>query len=145
LTSISKTACVPFSADEMYELVYDMEEYPSFLPWCSESRIERLSDSRFTAFLSVAVGRIRQSFSTENTIQPGRRIDILLLHGPFRHLNGYWQFEPDGEQSCRISVHMDFEFRNRLVKMALDKVFSHIINTMIDTFTKRAYVIYGRR
>ncbi len=76
---------------------------------------------------------------------PGRRIEVSLLKGPFKHLEGYWIFEPKDEHSCDIYIKMDFEFSNKLLKIVLDKFFSHIINTLIETFTQRAHQIYGAK
>ena len=74
---------------------------------------------------------------------PGRRIEVSLLKGPFKHLEGYWLFEPKEEHSCRVYIKMDFEFSNKIIKLALEKFFTHIINTLIETFTSRADQIYG--
>ncbi|MFQ5658799.1 MAG: type II toxin-antitoxin system RatA family toxin [Gammaproteobacteria bacterium] len=145
MVSVTKSTVVPFSAEQMYDLVNDIEAYPSFLSWCEAARVLNRGQDRLTASLSLSVGRIKQSFTTENSMQPGRRIDLQLLSGPFKYLNGHWQFDPHSDHSCCISVQMDFEFRNKLLKLALDKVFSHIIMTLIDSFTHRAQQLYGRQ
>ena len=129
----------------MYELVNDVESYPSFLPWCQEASILSKGDEYMTATISLHKGKIRQSFTTRNTMLPGRRIEVSLLEGPFKHLEGYWLFEPSDENSCAVFINMNFEFRNRILKLALDKIFSRIINTLIDTFTERAHAIYGQK
>jgi len=127
----------------MYKLVNDIETYPEFLPWCQKASILKLEPERLTASISLAAGKVRQSFTTENTMQPDRRIDMNLLEGPFKYLKGSWIFEQGPDHACRISINMEFEFSNRLVKFALDKMFTHIINTLITTFTDRAFQIYG--
>lgn len=128
----------------MYDLVNDIESYPAFLPWCSDASVTVHGEDSLTASLSMAAGRIRQSFSTENTMQPGRRIEVRLVRGPFRYLRGYWTFEPvDGGASCRISLEMDFEFKNKLLKMTLSKLFHHIMDSLVDAFIRRARQVYG--
>ena len=142
---ISKTEDVPFSADQMYELVNDVESYPEFLSWCRSSKIHERSPHHMKASITLVKGRIKQSFTTENTMQPGRRIDVSLVEGPFKQLTGFWEFEPEGVDSCRVSVMMQFEFRNRLLKLALEAVFNQITGTLIENFTERARQVFGTR
>lgn len=145
MTIIKKTAVVPYTTRQMYDLVNDIEAYPEFLPWCADARVTVHGEDSLTASLSMASGHIRQSFTTENSMQPGRRIEVHLVSGPFRYLTGSWDFEPvDDGKSCRISLQMDFEFRNKILKLTLSKLFHHIVNTLVDAFTRRAVSIYGR-
>ena len=136
---------VPYSAEEMYALVNDIESYPDFLPWCARAQIHSRQGNQLTASVSLATAGIRQTFSTENTMQPGQRIDVRLLSGPFRRLEGYWKFEPAGDRACRVQLALDFEFRNRVLKLAPSTVFSDIVNSLVDAFTRRAEQIYGTR
>lgn len=126
----------------MYELVNDIEAYPSFLPWCVDARILEKAEHKLTATVSLAAGKIKQSFTTENTMQKYQRIDVKLVTGPFKYLNGSWRFDAENN-CCHISIDMEFEFSNKLMKLALDRIFSHIINTLIETFTQRAHQVYG--
>lgn len=128
----------------MYDLVNDIESYPDFLPWCSEARVYNRTDTNLKASLTMATGQLRQSFSTENTMEPGRGINVHLVKGPFKYLNGHWRFDPVDEHSCRISLEMDFEFKNKLLKLALNKVFNHIVDSLVDAFSERAREVYGR-
>jgi ribosome-associated toxin RatA of RatAB toxin-antitoxin module len=144
LTTIQKSALVPYTAEQMYDLVNDIESYPAFLPWCSSASVTVHAEDSLTASLSMAAGKIRQSFTTENTMEPGRRINVHLVSGPFRHLHGHWTFEPvDDGRACRISLEMDFEFKSKLLKLTLSKLFHHIVDTLVDAFTRRAVQVYG--
>jgi len=145
LSLIEKSAVVPYSADEMYALVNDIESYPRFLPWCTEARILEPGEREQTASVSLASGPVRQTFTTRNTMQPGRRIDVRLLSGPFSRLNGRWEFDPQGERDCRIAFRMEFEFKNRLLRLSLQKVFHLIVNSLVESFTRRAEQLHGRR
>ena len=127
----------------MYNLVNDIESYPEFLPWCSNASILKRDGEKLTASISISSGRISQSFTTENTMVPDRRIEMNLVEGPFKFLRGTWLFEQGEGQSCKVSINMDFEFSNRLIKFALDRMFGHIIYTLIDKFRNRAFHIYG--
>lgn len=142
---VHKTASVPYSAGEMYSLVNDIESYPTFLPWCSGAEVRDAREDRLRACISLRAGRIHHEFSTENTMQPGRRINVRLASGPFRYLEGYWDFEPDAEGGCRVTLDMKFEFKNKIMTLALNQVFHHIVGTLVDAFRDRAVQVYGRR
>lgn len=145
MTEISKTAVVPYTPSEMYALVNDIESYPVFLPWCTAAKISNKKDESLIATLSLAMGKIKQSFTTENTMREGSRIDMRLIEGPFKHLTGYWKFNPEDEQSCHIQLHMNYEFKNKIIKYTLGKMFYNVMNTMVESFVQRAQQIYGSR
>lgn len=145
MTEISKTTVVPYTPYEMYLLVNDIESYPVFLPWCTAAKILNKQEQGLTATLSLAIGKIKQSFTTENTMQDGSRIDMKLIDGPFKHLRGYWKFNPENEECCHIQLHMDFEFKNKIIKHTLGKAFHKVVDTMVDCFVERAEQVYGNR
>ena len=145
MTEISKTTVVPYTPEEMYVLVNDIESYPAFLPWCSAAKILTQQEESLTATLSLALGKIKQSFTTENTMQDGSRIEIQLIEGPFKHLSGYWKFNPEDEQSCHIQLHMDFEFKNKIIKHTLGKAFYKVMDSLVESFAQRAQQVYGYR
>lgn len=144
MESINKSAVVPYSAEQMYTLVNDVSSYPAFLPWCSEGIIHEQSDTHMKASVSLSVGAIEQSFTTKNTLTENQRIDVQLVSGPFRELYGYWLFEVAGENSCRISFQMNFEYKNRLIKFTLNRVFQKIGDSLVNSFVERARDLYGR-
>jgi len=144
LAVTKKSAVVPFTSEQMYRLVNDVEAYPAYLPWCSDARVLAQSAERLTASVSLAAGGVRQTFTTENIMQAGKRIEVRLLSGPFKYLHGYWQFEAAGERGCRISLQMNFEFKSRWLKLVLDKIFDRILHSLIAAFTERAEQLYGR-
>lgn len=145
MTEISKKAVVPYTPSEMYALVNDIESYPVFLPWCTAAKISNKKDESLIATLSLAMGKIKQSFTTENTMREGSRIDMRLIEGPFKHLTGYWKFNPEDEQSCHIQLHMNYEFKNKIIKYTLGKMFYTVMNTMVESFVQRAQQVYGGR
>lgn len=121
----------------------DIETYPDFLNWCEQAKILSQTETNLTATVTMAAGKIRHSFTTENDMQPGRNISVSLVEGPFKHLKGNWEFKPEENDTCTVTVYMEFEFSNRLMKLAFEKIFSHIVDTLIETFTQRARYIYG--
>jgi ribosome-associated toxin RatA of RatAB toxin-antitoxin module len=145
LIAIHKNTVVPYSAGEIYALVNDIEAYPDFLPWCRAALVHEKTDTRLLATVALEAGKIRQSFTTENTMQPERAIDMRLVEGPFKFLSGHWRFDPRSEQSCAIILDIEFEFKNKLLKLALSSTFNRIMDSLVESFTRRAGEIYGKR
>ena len=145
MTEIHKKTVVPYSADEMYALVNNIEAYPDFLSWCTTAQILHTSDHKLTATIGLKAGKIKQTFTTENTMRPGRSIKMQLVKGPFKYLHGHWQFEPEGAQSSTISLDMDFEFKNKLLKLALSNTFNKIMESLVTSYIKHAQEVYGQR
>ncbi len=143
MTKIRKSATLPYSTAQMYALVNDIESYPEFLPWCSEARVHEREGSRLKASLTLKASKLEYSFMTDNTMQENSLIQVRLVEGPFKHLTGSWRFEDRDDTHCHISLEMQFEFKNRLVKMALAKTFNRIINSLVDAFRQRAQQLYG--
>ncbi len=139
---VSKSALVPFSAAQMFKLVDDFESYPEFLPWCRSSHMISRSENEICGELEVARAGIRQTFSTRNKLVKNERVDIELIEGPFRKLQGGWKFTALREDACKIELVLDFEFSGRLINSAFGKVFGQIANTMVDAFCKRAEEVY---
>lgn len=144
MTTITRSSLVLYTPDQMFGLVNDVEAYPSFLPWCRDSKIISKKDDEISASLELAKGGVHHVFSTRNRLVHGKSIDIKLIDGPFQHLEGHWQFGMIGDnQGCRIQLDMDFEFSNRLISMALGPIFTQISGSLVDAFCKRAQEIYG--
>ena len=144
MTTITRSSLVLYTPEQMFDLVNDVEAYPSFLPWCRDSKIISKTDDEIAASLELAKGGIHHVFSTRDKLVHGRSIDIQLIDGPFQHLEGHWQFGMIGDnQGCRIQLDMDFEFSNRLISMALGPIFTQISGSLVDAFCKRAQEIYA--
>lgn len=144
MTIITRSALVLYSPDQMFDLVNDVESYPSFLPWCRSSTVISKSPEEIIASLDLAKGGIHHVFTTRNRLIHDESIEIALVNGPFEHLEGLWQFATIGDnQGCRITLNMDFEFSNRIISMALGPIFTQISGSLVDAFCKRAQDIYG--
>lgn len=144
MPSVSRSALVPHSAEEMFELVADVDRYRDFLPWCGDSRVLSRDDDEMKACVVIAKAGIERSFTTVNRFQAGKMMEMRLLEGPFRHLEGFWRFQALRADACKVSLDLDFEFSNRVVTLAFGKVFTQIANTLVDAFVKRAEEVYGR-
>ncbi len=145
MKAISKQALVPYTPAEVYALVNDVAAYSQFLPWCSNSEVLHADADHVHARIEMHRGALRKSFTTRNRIQKDKMIEVRLLEGPFRHLEGYWRFDPLGDRGCRIAFDMQFEFANRLVDATLGPIFQQIARTLVDSFCKRAETVYGKR
>lgn len=143
MTVVQKSALVKFSAQQMFDLVNDIEAYPKFLPWCSDSRIIKREDDIVEAELVISKGGFKKSFSTRNKTEKGRRMTVSLLNGPFSHLEGVWDFIPLREDASKISLDLEFEMSGKLASLAFGAVFNQICNTMVSSFTARAKAVYG--
>jgi len=143
MTVIQKSALVKFSAQQMFDLVNDIEAYPKFLPWCAGSRIIKREDDIVEAELTISKSGFKKSFSTRNLIDKGGRITVSLLDGPFSHLDGVWNFMPLRENASKISLDLEFEMSSVLANLAFGAVFNQICNTMVASFTSRAKEVYG--
>ncbi len=143
MPQISRSALVMYSAKQMFELVNDVDAYPQFLPNCSDAKVISQSKASMTASVEIAKAGLRKWFTTENTLTEDARIDMKLLDGPFKKLTGGWRFTPLDEHACKVSLELEFEFKNKLVEMAFGKVFNEVANNMISAFTKRAKLTYG--
>ena len=145
MACISKSALVPYTPAEMFALVDDVDRYPEFLPWCSAARVLSRSDDEVCASISLSKSGIDKSFVTCNRNQKNKMIDIRLKEGPFKQLQGYWRFDALGEDGCKVSLNMEFEFSSRVLGMVVGPVFSQVANSLVDSFQKRAAEVYGRR
>jgi ribosome-associated toxin RatA of RatAB toxin-antitoxin module len=143
MASVSRSALVPYSAEQMFDLVADVDRYREFLPWCGDSRVLNRDDDVMEATILISKAGIERSFTTRNRLQRGKMMEMRLVEGPFRHLDGFWRFHPLREDACRVSLDLDFEFSNRVITLAFGKVFTQIANTLVDAFVKRARDVYG--
>jgi len=144
-TSINKSALVAYTPAEMFALVSDIESYPGFLPWCRSARVIWREGDELKACIEMAKGSVQKAFTTHNRQQPNKMIEIRLVEGPFKQLEGFWRFDPLGEQACKVSLDMEFEFANRMLDMLIGPIFSQIANNLVDSFQQRAVDVYGKR
>lgn len=145
MRDVQRSALVPYSADEIYRLVDDVEAYPEFLPWCIDASVKKRTARSVQASLELEKAGVSKVFSTHNKLTPGRRIEMDLLDGPFNHLDGVWLFEPMSESACKVSLDIHYEFSNPLVDLMFGPGFKEILTSLVDAFVKRARDIYGDR
>ena len=144
MTRIQKSALVAYSAQQMYDLVADIEAYGEFLPWCGGASIQSRAPDSVTASILIAWRGVNKSFTTRNQLDPGRGMTLQLVDGPFKQLRGHWRFEPLDDSACKVTLDLEFEFSNRLLGMAVGPVFESIANSLVDSFHTRAKAVYGK-
>lgn len=145
MTAIHRSAIVPYSAAQMFELVADIPAYPRFLPWCGGARIVSANADEVIASIDIVYGGMQKTFSTRNLLQRNKMMEIRLLEGPFSYLQGFWQFLSLGETDSKISLDLEFSVANRAVGLVLTPVFSNIANQLVDRFHRRAAELYGSK
>lgn len=147
MPSHSETRVLPYSPQQMYDLVADVERYPEFLPWTAAARI-RSRESRgehevVLADLVISFKVFRERFGSRVTLWPARcTIDIEYIQGPFRYMESRWQFV-EVEDGCEVLFHVDFEFRNRLLQGAAGMFFNEAMQRIVRAFERRAKQLYG--
>ena len=145
MESVDRSALVPYTPQEMFELVSDIEAYPRFLPWCHGARILSRDIDEVRARIEFAVGGMTRSFTTRNRHQINKMIEMHLVDGPFSRLNGFWRFDPLGEEGSKIALFLEYDFSSRVLGMVVGPVFGQIANTLVGAFQQRAVDIYGPR
>ena len=142
---VEKSVLVEYPAAQMYALVEDVAAYPEFLPWCGGSEVLKQEDGLTRAAIVIDFRGIKQRFSTENRLDPPRLIQMTLVDGPFRQLDGSWRFKALGEDACKIEFRLHYEFSSKLLEKIVGPVFHYIANSFVDAFVKRARQLYGER
>jgi ribosome-associated toxin RatA of RatAB toxin-antitoxin module len=143
MTAIHRSALMPYSAGQMYDVVIDIERYPDFLPWCAATEILEHRDDFMRASIHMRKGKLNHAFTTRNRLVPGRQVHMELEDGPFRKLEGDWLLTSlPGDKGCKVALDLEFEFSNRLVGMLIGPVFTQIANSLVDAFCQRAHQMY---
>ncbi|MBY6063275.1 ubiquinone-binding protein [Pseudidiomarina sediminum] len=143
MPSIERSALVPFSDEQMYALVNDIDSYPEFVPGCRAAQVIEQTETSKVARLDISKAGVGKSFTTRNTLEPPGRIGMELVDGPFRYLRGGWTFHRLDENACKIVLQLEFEFANRLLGLAFGNIFNELQSRMVDAFVKRAESVYG--
>lgn len=144
MSEVNKSVLVGHSARQMFALVDAVEQYPDFLPWCDGAEVAHRDAGKTRAKIHINYRGIKQSFTTENLKQEPHAMQMKLVEGPFRTLDGSWQFTDFPGHGCKIELRLHYEFSSRLLEKLVGPVFSHIANTLVDSFVRRAEKTYGQ-
>lgn len=143
MIEIRRSALVKYSPVQMFDLVNEVEAYPKRFPWCVGAEILERQDDALVARLDLKFAGFRQSFTTRNTIDPPHRLQLSLVDGPFRSLEGVWNFLALGDSGCKVTLALDFDYASRLGGAALKLGFQGLAGRMVDDFCREAERVYG--
>lgn len=133
---------LPYTPEQMFDLVADVGKYPEFLPWCAAARVRSHDEKQLVADLTIGFGPFRESFTSRVALDRPHQVQVKYENGPFRYLNNQWGFEPD-PKGCRVKFYVDFEFKSRVLQAAIGVVFNNAVRVMVNAFLKRARDVYG--
>jgi coenzyme Q-binding protein COQ10 len=133
---------LPYTPEQLYALVADIERYPEFLPWCVAARLRERRPDLVVVDLVIGFKMFRERFTSRVTLDPPRQIDVTYAEGPFRYLNNHWSFTPV-PGGCRIDFFVDFAFKSRLMQRVIEMLFGEAVRRMVGAFEKRAHDLYG--
>jgi len=143
MTTINRSALLPYRAAQIYDLVNDIEAYPKFMDGCVGAQVLHRDETVVEARLDLAKGGLSQSFSTRNFLEHNTAIRLELLDGPFDRFHGSWQFKPLGEDACKVSLQLEFNASNAVLGLAAARLFDKVTNNVVDALAQRARHIYG--
>jgi ribosome-associated toxin RatA of RatAB toxin-antitoxin module len=143
MADVQKSVLLNYSAEQMYDLVTNVADYPDFLPWCGGVEIFEQTETTLDAKVLIHFNALKQFFHTRNTQTRPSHIHMTFADGPFKVFNGDWRFTPLREDACKIEFHLHYEFSSVLLEKIIGPVFSMIANTFVDSFVKRAEKVYG--
>ena len=138
MRELTRSALVSRPAEMLYRLVEDIERYPEFVPGCTEARVLERGENDMLARLAVRRGPLHTAFTTRNQLDPGRAVQMHLVEGPFRILEGRWSFTPIADMGCRIELSLRFQFSNALKSALFDPLFEETAASLVRAFVARA-------
>jgi len=146
MKTVNKSVLIWYSPEEMFDLVTGVTQYPQFLPWCDRAHVLEQDNEGMLAEIGISLSGIRQTFVTRNLHEPGRRVQMQLVKGPFSRLDGDWHFHPVGDGSqraSRVELQLNYGFDSVPLARLVGPVFDRIAASMVDAFVKRAEKVYG--
>lgn len=143
MAKIERSAIVEFSAQQMFDLVNDIESYPKFMQGCVSAQIIERSDNELVGKLCLKRAGVSQEFTTRNILDAPRSITMELVEGNFSNFHARWEFVALADSACKVSLLMEFQFKSGLVDMALGKLFSSSANNLVEALVGRAQQVYS--
>ena len=139
----SETRNLPYSPDQLFELVADVKRYQEFLPWVAATRIRSDSETEMVADLVVGFRAIKETFTSRVRKTRPEEIVIDYVDGPLKYLHNSWKFRPDGKGGTDIDFCVDFAFKSRIFESLAGQMFDRALRRMIGAFEERAHALYG--
>lgn len=143
MPGIHEVRVLPYSAEQMYDLVADVDRYPEFLPWVAATRVKSDDGHEMVADMLIAFKALREKFTSRVVKTRPEQIKVHYVDGPLRDLDNCWQFRPLGPDSCEVDFRVDFTFRNALFEKLAGQYFDRAFRKMVNAFDERAHQLYG--
>ena len=134
---------LPYSDEQLFDMVADVRRYPEFLPWCVGARIVSRTENELVADLTIGFKMFRETFRSNVTLERPHHVHVRYLTGPFRYLNNHWRFRPVAN-GTEVDFFVDFEFKSRLLQAVIGTVFNEAVRLMVRSFERRAAILYRR-
>lgn len=142
MVSIQRSVLVEFSAEQMFNLVASVQEYPQYLPWCGGTKVHTQNAEGMDASILISYAGIHKEFRTFNRYISPHSIELQLLEGPFSELYGSWEFKSLGPNACKVTLNLHYAFASRTLEKIIGPVFGRITNSLVDSFIKEAQKRY---
>lgn len=139
----NETRALPYSPEQMFDLIADVARYPEFLPWVTATRIRSNSNTEMVADMIVGFKGLRESFTSKVGKERPGHIRVDYLDGPLKHLKNEWRFRPNPAGGCFVDFEVDFAFKNRVFELLAGQVFDRALRKMIGAFEERAAKLYA--
>ena len=139
----SETRNLPYSPEQLFDLVADVGRYQEFLPWVAATRVRANSETEMLADLVVGFKALKETFTSKVRKERPREIEIDYVEGPLKYLHNNWKFHPDGRGGTEVEFCVDFAFRSRLFEALAGQMFDRALRRMIGAFEERAAALYG--
>lgn len=134
---------LPYTPEQLFDLVAQIERYPEFLPWCVAARIRKREGDTVVADLVIGFKMIRERYTSRVTLDRPRRIDVVYLEGPLKHMNNHWSFTPHPSGGTEIDFFVDFEFHSKVLQTLIGALFHEALRRLVGAFEARAKQLYG--
>jgi len=123
----------------IFNLINKIENYPNFLPWCTKTEVEHESENVINGKIFISKSFIKWNFSTKNRVEKNKSINLSLIDGPFEELNGKWSFEKIDKNNTKVSLEINYKFKNTLIELSIEPIFTTIMNSILQSFVSQAF------
>jgi len=141
MKKIYKQEEINVDVQTIFNLINEVENYPRFLPWCTETEVTRESEGINVGKIFISKSFIKWDFSTKNIININKSINLSLIDGPFDELNGQWSFNPIDSNNTLVTLEINYKFKNSLIEISIEPIFTSIMNSILQSFINEAFKI----
>jgi len=139
MKKIHKEEDINIEITKIFHLINNIEKYPDFLPWCVKTEVEHESENIINGKIFISKSFIKWDFSTKNTIENNKSINLSLIDGPFEELSGKWSFAPIDKNNTKVSLDINYKFKNSLIELSIEPIFTSIMNSILQSFISQAF------